>query len=352
MNTMIRNLLPSFVLLTLLISITSAKDIYVTSKTTTTTNSENGCGLSMSEPCENINEALKCALPGDQILLGEGIFSGPLNVGLKISVASLKIKGIPGATIIDLQSSSHAFFVMETGVHFIDLVFRNGISSEDSLSGGITLRLERHTQTSPSSASLSLTNVFFKNIIGGALLVDSSSEKIFQLRLNKVVFDNITKKSALVLLGNVHSQISSCKFQNNGKAASSKSQMVGSAIFAAGNKLSGDKPSSPTITLSDSTFQQNEGATIINIDGVNQMTPSDLILVGSNSFNANVASKNIIKTDPKLSLIVCLNCKTTWSQNDVPRLCDVSCSLLGIHDICPQSCPSSSLPVKLALDDV
>lgn len=358
-------ILLAFVLLIISISLTSAKDIYVTPKITeTTNNSENGCGLSMSSPCENINEALKWAEPGDKILLEAGIFTGVLNAGLLIKVPSIQIKGVAGATIIDLQFQNYAFLVTQPGVHFIDIIFRNGFSSENSFSGAITLRLNPTLQTSavPSLESLSLSNVFFTNIIGGALLVDSfSSQKIFQVRLVKVVFENISKKPALSLLGNVHAQISTCKFQNNGHLpsissdliassySSSQSEIVGAAIFATGNTFA-EKTTTPTITLSECIFTQNEGISIIDIEGVDPTTTmaADLFLAGKNTFNKNIASKNIIQTHPRLSLIICLNCQPIWTSNQAPKLCDVSCSLLGIHEICPGSCPPH--PFNLEID--
>jgi hypothetical protein len=295
-------------------------------------------------------------------------------------------------TILDLGLNAHAFLVVQPNVLFVNLVIRNGVSLDVSLAGAITVRLD----VPLLGAAVLLKNVVFRDILGGALLLDcdgpsatpstvpttpttptapttpttptnptnpttpntpktpttgnsgsSSGGIVVQAQLLGVVFVNIAVKPALTVFGNVQVQLSECQFENNGLASlngsattgssgsssSNNGNVVGASIYAAANVL-GLKA---TVTLKGCVFLNNLGVSIINLGS--QISGDELILLNVNTFIGNVATTAVINTNPDLCLVSCLGCNTIWTNNVTPLLCAVSCGLLGISLLCPGSCP-------------
>jgi hypothetical protein len=225
-------------------------------------------------------------------------------------------------------------------------------------------------------AVVALQNVVFKDILGGALLLDCggtsstpstpptspttpttpttptspstgaplipASGIVVQVQLSGVVFLNIAVKPALTVLGNVQVQLINCQFENNGLASlnntgasneNNNGNVIGASILAYGNVL-GLKV---TLTLRACVFLNNLGASIIHLGG--PLCGDELIFIDVNTFIGNIAATAIIDANVNLSLLTCLGCNLIWTNNVTPLLCSVSCGLLGIPLLCPGSCP-------------
>jgi hypothetical protein len=301
------------------------------------------CGATPATACSCIKLALDIAVEGDTIQLAAGVYTGPLNVGLTISIAGIRIVGAAGLlSIIDCGSSTHAFLVVQPCVVFVNLLIKNGLSVDVSLAGAITVRLNVGVVV---VATISLQNVHFVDITGGALLFDcvpassTSTVIVVQVELLGVVFVNIALKPALTVLGSVQVQLKNCQFDNNGLASVNVSTntsvvpVVGSCIYVAANVL-GIKA---TVSLSGCTFVGNHGSSLIHVGC--SVSGDELVFVGTNSFLNNVCTSAIIDTNINLSVVLCLDCNTVWSYNSCPLLCKVACGLLNIGLLCPHSCP-------------
>jgi len=256
-------------------------------------------------------------------------------------------------------------------VVLINLVIKNGVSLDVSLAGAITVRLGLNLNVG-LTVTVSLQNIRFLNIAGGAILIDCSqlpglstpsslptnstpgapptnltqavSKTIVQVQLLGVVFINIALKPALEIEGEVQVQLTNCQFHNVGlpsgtnsstPAPGSTTRIVGACINVL--NVVGVKA---TVTLSGCLFANTVATTLIDVSA--SVLGADLIFVGVNTFLGNDCSDSLLRTNIGVTAVLCLGCSTTYTNNNCPTDCKVSCSLLSIGSVCPD-CLSISI---------
>jgi hypothetical protein len=188
-----------------------------------------------------IQAAVNAANDSDQVILADGIYTGPGNIGLSYqnfnrpsrALTLRSASGDPTRCIVDAQGNARAIQYSEGPLRVFGLTFRNGyrLQEPDPLppndSGGAI----------DSDTDLTISNCVFDNnaadYLGGAVAVGSNaniSRCLFTR--NTVGFQVVGHGGAIGIKSGGQAQITNCIFLTNGRDAFFRSRAYfGGAIF-------------------------------------------------------------------------------------------------------------------------
>jgi len=327
-------------LLILLLNVTSGygKDWYLDGNSDS---DDSICGTSLSSACKTLKVLIAKVNAGDTIHVAVGIYTGPDNIDITVSVANIQIVGTDANNcIFDLGGSSTFLTITVPGVVVAKVTVRNGVTANVNL-GAITVKLTVGATVNGLLSTLRFQNVNFLNIQGTALLLADVSVLdgavqikanvnagiIVQVILSSCTFVNISVNPALHVVGRISVRLNSVSFTNCG--AESDSDLAGVAVKAELGCI---------LILANVNIQNCNGASLLDLSNL----AASLSVSGILSLKANVVTQSLLNLNVNLKLTV-LGLSLSLNLNSNPAICTtVPCGLVNLGLLCSdytKECP-------------
>jgi len=315
------------------------------------TSSGSGTGTSPSSPFDSIQKALDVCKDGDVINLLAGIYTGPGNTGLIVSVPNIQILGIDvGSVFIDLGGSPIFLNITVPGVVVAQVTIKNGISADvNLLNGAVNADVHVGSITVDLNVAVNLNavkilNCKFLNIQGTAVavvdlnLLDDAVNVNLNVFLNVQItgctFVNVTADSTVYVRGQISIRLSNVNFQNCGSSAYADllgvvlQALNGSVVTLSGTvKING--------CIGGSLLDLTSAATL-NLGGILDIDSCDVT--------------NLLNLNKDLNLSI-LSLSVSLNANQYTMDCDnAPCGLVNIDLICKKACALVNLGGDNSLD--
>jgi len=286
-----------------------------------------------------MQKALDVCKDGDIINLQAGIYSGPGNTGLIVSVPNIQILGIDvGSVFIDLGGSPIFVNITVPGVVVAQVTIKNGISADvNLLNGAVNADVHVGSITVNLNVAVNLNavkilNCKFLNIQGTAVavvdlnLLDDAVNVNLNVFLNVQItgctFVNVTADSTVYVRGQISVRLSNVNFQNCGSSAYADllgvvlQALNGSVVTLSGTvKING--------CIGGSLLDLTSAATL-NLGGILDIDSCDVT--------------NLLNLNEDLNLSI-LSLSVSLNANQYTMDCEnAPCGLVNIGLVCKQAC--------------
>jgi len=291
------------------------------------TQSSSNCGTSGDSACPCIANLLPLVQPNDIINLLPGVYTGPLNIGLTISVDGIQILGSdPTTVIIDLGGSPTFLTITASGVVVAQVTIKNGITANANL-GVINIQLTVGATVNALLDALRFNNVNFLNIQGTAVLcadvnvlndlinVNANANVFVNVVLSGCSFVNVTVDPVLVVIGRISLKLDTVSFDGCGSPG------VNGAVLLA--------QKSSSVVLVAVTISNCQGASLLDLNAAATLTLSGLLVL-----KANVVTSCLLNLNLNLNINI-LGLSVRLDANSAPVSCsNVKCGLINIANVC------------------
>jgi len=289
------------------------------------------CGTTQSLACPCIADILNLSHlnPNDVIHLLPGTYSGPLNVGLTVTVPNVQILGggsNPSAVIIDLQGASVFLNIKVPGVVVAQVTIQGAVTGNVNL-GVVNIQLTVGAAVSALLDAITFTNVNFLNIQGTAILcadvnalnglvnVNLNANIFINVVLSGCSFVNVTVDPVLKVIGRISLRLNSCTFDSCGTPD------VGGAVVLA--------TESSAVVLVAVSITNCQGASLLDLNTAATLTLNGLLVLHGNVVSVSLLNLNLNLNINLLGLTVRLE------SNTAPVSCtNVKCGIVNIGCVC------------------